>query len=86
LEPEHVVALYEAYVGFGDIEGLSKVVATEDIQAQNGNLNITTYVSKIDDEVIPSLKDATIALKASLDEALSAEDDLNRLLIEMGIS
>ena len=86
LEPEHVVALYEMYKGFSDVDGLSKVVTTEEIQAQDGNLNITAYVSKIDDEVIPSVEEATAALKAALDKAWAAEDELNRLLVEMGIS
>jgi type I restriction-modification system DNA methylase subunit len=86
LEPEHVVALYETYEGFGDIDGLSKVVTTEEIQAQDGNLNITAYVSKIDDEVIPSVEEATAALKAALDKAWAAEDELNKLLVEMEIS
>jgi type I restriction enzyme M protein len=86
LELEHVVALYETYKGFNDIEGLSKVVTTEEIQAQDGNLNIAAYVSKIDDEVIPSVEEATAALKAALDKAWAAEDELNKLLIEMGIS
>ena len=86
LEPEHVVALYEAYKGFSDIDGLSKVVTTEEIQAQDGNLNITAYVSKIDDEVIPSVGEATATLKAALEKAWAAEDELNKLLLEMGIS
>ncbi len=86
LESEHVVALYEAYKGFSDIDGLSKVVTTEEIQAQDGNLNITAYVSKIDDEVIPSVDVATATLKAALEKAWAAEDELNKLLLEMGIS
>jgi hypothetical protein len=43
-------------------------------------------VSKIDNEVIPSVEEATAALKAALDKAWAAEDELNKLLVEMGIS
>ena len=86
LESEHVVALYEAYKGFSDIDGLSRVVTTEEIKAQDGNLNIMAYVSRIDDEVIPSVEEATAALKAALVKAWAAEDELNKILVEMGIS
>ena len=86
LEPEHVVALYDAYRNFSDVDGLSKVVTTDEVRDQDGNLNITAYVSKIDDEVIPSVEEATAALKEALDKAWAAEDALKKLLIEMGIS
>ena len=86
LEPEHVVALYDAYKNFSDVDGLSKVVTTDELQAQDGNLNITAYVSKIDDEVIPSVEEATAALKEALDKAWAAEDAFNKLVIQMGIS
>ena len=86
LEPEHVVALYETYIGFADIDGLSKVVTTEEIQAQDGNLNINAYVSKIIDQIVPSVEEATASLKTALEKAWAAEDDLNKLLVEMGIS
>ena len=86
LESEHVVALYEAYKGFSDIDGLSRVVTTEEIKAQDGNLNIMAYVSRIDDEVIPSVEEATAALKTALVKAWAAEDELNKILVEMGIS
>jgi type I restriction enzyme M protein len=86
LEPEHVVALYETYIGFADIDGLSKVVTTEEIQAQDGNLNINAYVSKIIDRIVPSVEEATATLKTALEKAWAAEDDLNKLLVEMGIS
>ena len=86
LEPEHVVALYDAYKNFSDVDGLSKVVTTDEVRDQDGNLNITAYVSKIDDEVIPSVEEATATLKEALDKAWAAEDALNKLLIEMEIS
>jgi type I restriction enzyme M protein len=86
LEPEHVDALYEAYKKFSDVDGLSKVVTTDEVRGQDGNLNITAYVSKIDDEVIPSVEEATAALKEALDKAWAAENQLTKLLVEMRIS
>jgi type I restriction enzyme M protein len=86
LEPEHVDALYEVYKKFSDVDGLSKVVTTDEVRDQDGNLNITAYVSNIDDEVIPSVEEATAALKEALDNAWAAEVQLKKLLVEMGIS
>jgi len=86
LEPEHVAALYKAYTDFADQDGLSRVITNREVQAQDGNLNITAYVSKKNDEVIPSVAEATVALKTALVNAWAAEDRLKKLLIEMGIS
>jgi type I restriction enzyme M protein len=86
LEPEHVAALYKAYKNFSDVDGLSKVVTTDEVKNQDGNLNITAHVSKIDDEVIPSVEEASAALKEALEKAWAAEDQLTKLLAEMRIS
>ena len=86
LEPQHVAALYKAYTDFVDVDGLSRVVTNSEVQAQEGNLNITVYVSKKNDEVIPSVAEATEALKDALGKAWAAEDRLKKLLVEMGIS
>jgi type I restriction enzyme M protein len=86
LEPEHVNALYEAYKGFSDVDGLSKVVTIDEVHEQDGNLNIAAYVSKIDEKIIPRVEEATKALEEALNKAWQAEDRLNKLLVEMGIS
>ena len=86
LEPEHVMALYEAYTSFADIEGLSKVVTNDDVQAQDGSLNVAGYVSRVDKAAIPSVEIASAALNAALNKAWLAEDELKKLLAEMGIS
>ena len=86
LESEHVMALYEAYTSFADIEGLSKVVTNDDVQAQDGSLNVAGYVSRVDKAAIPSVEIASAALNAALNKAWLAEDELKKLLAETGIS
>jgi len=86
LEPEHVAALYKAYTDFADQDGLSRVITNREVQAQEGSLNISAYVSKENDEVTPSVAEATEVLKDALGKAWAAEDRLKKLLIEMGIS
>jgi hypothetical protein len=55
------------------------------VRDRDGNLNITAYISKIDDEVFPSVEEATAALKEMLDKAWVAEERLKKLLVEMSI-
>jgi len=86
LEPEQVRALYDAYTKFADVEGLSRVVTLDEVRAQDGNLNITAYISKVNEELIPSVTEATAALKESFEKVWAAEDRLNKLLVEMRIS
>ena len=85
LEPEHVSELFMAYLAFEDIEGLAQVVGLDDIRENGGSLNISAYVSKVSEEQIPTVAEATAALKAALNEAWAAEERLNELLAEMGI-
>ena len=86
LEPEHVQQLTKLYSDFTDVEGLSRVVALDEVRAQGGNLNLAGYISKPDTEVIPTVEEATAALKKALDEVWAAETELERLLAERGLA
>jgi type I restriction enzyme M protein len=85
LEPEHVEELLKLYAGFADIDGKAKVVTLDEIRAQGGNLNLAGYITKPDTEEIPSVEEATAALKAALDDVWAAEAELERLLSERGL-
>jgi len=86
LEPEHVDELLELYEGFADVEGKARVVTLDDVRAQGGNLNLAGYISKPDTEVIPSVEEATVALKQAFDDVWAAEAELERLLSERGLA
>ena len=85
LEVEHVSVLLDAYEGFTDIAGQARVVSTEEIASQGGNLNLAGYIAQVNDEVIPSVAEATAALRGSLESAWQAEDRLNILLADLGL-
>jgi len=85
LEADHAEALLAAFEGFADIAGRASVVSINEITAQGGNLNIAGYIAKVDDEVIPSVAEATAALRVALEDAWEAEERLNVLLAERGI-
>jgi type I restriction enzyme M protein len=86
LEPDHVATLLKTYEAFADIEGRSRVVSLDEVRAQSGNLNLAGYVTKSDTTEIPSVAEATLALRHALESAWAAEDRLNALLSERGIA
>jgi type I restriction enzyme M protein len=86
LELEHVNELLKMYKAFADVEGKAKVVTLDEVRAQGGNLNLAGYITKPDTEEIPSVEDATAALKAALDEVWTAEAELEFLLTERGLA
>ncbi len=86
LEPEHVDELLKLYAGFADVDGKAKVVTLGEVRAQGGNLNLAGYITKPDAEEIPSVEEATAALKAALDNVWAAEVELERLLAERGLA
>jgi type I restriction enzyme M protein len=85
LESEHAAQLLDAYQEFADHDGRARVVALDQIVEQGGNLNLASYIAKVDDQVTPSVAEAITALRTSLEAAWEAEDQLNGLLTERGI-
>jgi type I restriction enzyme M protein len=86
LEPEHAEQLLAIYQDFVDVEGVARVVSLDEIREQDGNLNLAGYITKPDTEVIPTVAEATAALKAALDEVWAAEAELEKLLAERGLA
>jgi type I restriction enzyme M protein len=85
LEIEHAAELLTAYGSFANLDGRSRVVPLDEIMKQGGNLNLAGYITKADDEPIPSMAEATASLREALETAWGAEDRLNLLLAERGI-
>jgi len=86
LEAEHVATILDCYQRFEDEEGRSHVATLNEIQSNDGNLNLAGYVAQHEDIDIPSVEEATKALKEALEQAWEAEDRLNALLEERGIA
>jgi type I restriction enzyme M protein len=85
LETEHVAELIAAYQGFSDLCDRSCLVALDDILRQGGNLNLAGYITKADNEVIPSVAETMFSLRAALEASWRAEDRFNALLAERDI-
>lgn len=85
LEPEHLETLLKTYESFADVEGRSRVVTLDQVRAQGGNLNLAGYVAKLEETEVPTVAEATAALKKALEATWVAERRLNELLAARGL-
>jgi len=84
LEGDHAIQLLATYQEFADRDGRARVVALEEIVEQGGSLNLATYIAKVDDDVIPSVAEASSAFRVALEAAWEAEDRINALFADRG--
>ena len=85
LEEVHRRRIEELYAAFADDEGVVHVADLDEIRGNDFDLNISRYVSPVDDEALPTLAEAAAEFKAALDEAYAAEDRLLELLRAEGL-
>ncbi|MBE2200517.1 MAG: SAM-dependent DNA methyltransferase [Anaerolinea sp.] len=80
LEPQHVQQILAWVQAYEDAPGHAKVVALNEIAANDWNLNIPRYVEPLIEEETITVAEALDNLRQSLDEAYAAEDKLKMLL------
>lgn len=85
LEPEHAQQILAWAQAYADVPGHVKVVALEEIAANDWNLNIPRYVEPLIEEETITVAEALENLQKSLDEAYAAEDKLKQLLLDAGL-
>jgi type I restriction enzyme M protein len=85
LLPEHVDRIFGWYRGYKNVAGIAKVVALEEIAANDWNLNISRYVERLSDQETVTVQEAIGNLKSALADAYAAEDRLAALLKREGI-
>jgi len=85
LLPEHVERIHGWVRDFKDVEGIARVVALEEIAANDHNLNISRYIEpKVEQDAL-SVDQAMQQLRESAAAAFSAEDKLIALLKREGL-
>jgi type I restriction enzyme M protein len=85
LMPEHVKRIHQWYAGYKDVEGVCRVVNTDEIRENDYNLNIPRYVEPVIEEETLTVEEAITNLKNSLESAYAAEDRLKELLRKAGL-
>jgi type I restriction enzyme M protein len=85
LADTHIDLIGNAYLEWQAIEGLSRVVATDEIIRNDHNLSPARYVSlNGQDETLP-LEEALLLLREAEEERRDADKDLARVLTSLGI-
>ena len=84
LDLEHAEQIVAWVRAFEDVEDRAKVVALDDIKAEDWTLNISRYVLPPIGEEIPPLPESVAAFKQALAECRAAEDQLRAILTEGG--
>jgi len=82
LLPEHVDQIYSWYHAHADVPGVARLVPLEEIEQNEGNLNITRYVEPVAQEQTLTVAQALANLKESLVAAYAAEERLRVLLVD----
>lgn len=80
LDPEHASQMVAWFEAFEDVPDRAKVVILDDIKSEGWTLNISRYVLPSLGEDIPSLPDAVLAFRESLEACRAAEDHLRKVL------
>jgi type I restriction enzyme M protein len=85
LLPEHVERIHGWYRDYRDVEGIARVVALEEIAANDHNLNIPRYVEPKAGQEALSVEEAMRRLQQSAEAAFAAEDKLVAILQREGL-
>ena len=84
LYPENILNIVSAFETFQDHEGFSAVRTKEEVLKQNGNLNVTLYVSRISNEERIDIR-SVLSEIGDVDKQLKeVDDELNSYLKELG--
>lgn len=86
LEPEHVAQIFRWYRNYTHVPGVATIATLDEIAQHEWNLNIPRYVEPATQEAAISVEEALTNLKAALNEAYAAEDRLQRLLEQAGLT
>jgi type I restriction enzyme M protein len=84
LEPEHATEIQGWFEKFQDVQDSVRIVANDEIKAEDWTLNISRYVLPPLQEDIPPLPDAVAAFKDALNRCREAEERLGQVMTEGG--
>jgi len=85
LTEEHIDQIAEAYHGWQDVEGLSKVITTEEAARNDYNLSPSRYVATDDEEDVLPLEEALVLLSQAEEDRESADQELKAVLEQLGL-
>jgi type I restriction enzyme M protein len=85
LAEEHIDAIAGAYLGWREVDGLSRIVASEEAVRNDYNLSPSRYVTLDGGEEILPLEEALVELAEAEEERREADNALAGVLAELGV-
>jgi type I restriction enzyme M protein len=84
LEDEHIEKISEVYLNWEEEEELSTIKGLDEISENDFNLSPSRYVSKNGGEEVLPLEDAVVLLEEAEEERAKVDEELNKVLKELG--
>ena len=84
LNPEHIERIAGAFENFKQQEGFSVIKSIEDVMKNNGNLNVSLYVSQIIKEEEINIKSVLFEINHIDEQLEEVNGKLNSYLKELG--
>ncbi|MCL5437595.1 MAG: type I restriction-modification system subunit M [Candidatus Thermoplasmatota archaeon] len=84
LYPEHIERIVRAFESYADERGLAAERSNDDVIKQNGNLNVTLYVSQASEEKQIDIRQVLSELDQTDKQLREVDEKLNSYLKELG--
>ncbi|MCL4420179.1 MAG: type I restriction-modification system subunit M [Candidatus Thermoplasmatota archaeon] len=81
---ENIEKIADAFETFREYEGFSAIKSNEDVLKQNGNLNVTLYVSQVTREEQVDIRSVLSEIKALKKQIDEVDEKLNSYIKELG--
>jgi type I restriction enzyme M protein len=85
LADEHIQRVSAAYLGWREVEGLSKIITWEEAARNDYNLSPSRYVASNNKEEILPLEEALVLLREAEEEREYADRELQAVLAKLGL-
>jgi type I restriction enzyme M protein len=85
LTDEHIEATADAYLSWKQVEGLSRIIPTEEAARNDYNLSPSRYVTVDGGEEVLPLEEALVELAAAEEERRQADEELKAVLERLGL-
>ena len=85
LTEEHIHDIADAYIGWRQVQSLSRIVASKEAVRNDYNLSPSRYVTLDGGEEVLPLEEALVELAEAEEERREADDALASVLAELGV-
>jgi len=85
LTDEHIARIADAYLNWREVEGLSKIITTEEAARNDYNLSPSRYVATNGQEPVLPLEEALVLLQEAEEERAEADRALHEALRTLGV-